>query len=469
MLLALALALPVLAGWAITGWLRPWPGSSAVERGGRLAASALAGIGLSSVTTFCWLLAGGSIGRLHAFADALLLGSIAVAGMVGRRARPGGTGAPPPSPRLDRAAAAAMAAALLVAIGCVSALGVATPHGEADGWMMWNLRARFLLRAGEAWPVAFAPELGWTSTEYPLLLPLAIARLWGYAGEAAPAPAALALVFAAAAPLALAASAGAAAGTWRGAAAGLLLLATPGYVTLAASQYADVPLAAFLVAGVGAAAGAGRRAGRGPPGSLLAAGLFLGLAGWTKNEGVAAAALVTVMHGIWAWRGGGPRAAFRNAALIATGALVPAAAWLVFHAIVTPRVSGVLFMGHTPGSVAASLADLHRWAVVARGLLGGLPGLRIGFPAAVVATAVVLAGRGRGGLEPRTLVLAGLLLALDAGVFMMTRWDLEWHLRLSADRLVLQAWPVLLLGLLSGSAAVRGGGSEGGATPAAGG
>jgi hypothetical protein len=33
---------------------------------------------------------------------------------------------------------------------------------------------------------------------------------------------------------------------------------------------------------------------------------------------------------------------------------------------------------------------------------------------------------------------------------MMTTWDLGWHLRLAADRVVLQAWPILLLGLFGG-------------------
>ena len=52
------------------------------------------------------------------------------------------------------------------------------PHGRWDAWLIWNMHARFLFRGGDHWRDAFASGLDWSHWDYPLLLPLAIARSW---------------------------------------------------------------------------------------------------------------------------------------------------------------------------------------------------------------------------------------------------------------------------------------------------
>ena len=56
------------------------------------------------------------------------------------------------------------------------------PHGRWDAWLIWNMHARFLFRGGDHWRDAFASGLDWSHWDYPLLLPLSIARGWTYAG-----------------------------------------------------------------------------------------------------------------------------------------------------------------------------------------------------------------------------------------------------------------------------------------------
>ena len=440
--------LPILGGWAVTGWLG-WSRTPApMALVGRVAVSTLAGIGMASLLSFGWLLAGGVLGTSYVAADSLCFLALAATGL----SRPGRSGSGPAvleKGRFDSIALGALLLGVVAAVAGMAVLSGASPHGESDAWMMWNMRAKFLVRAGTDWRIAFAPELGWTSTEYPLLLPLAIARLWAYGGESTLAPALLASTFTVCGPLALAAAVAEQGSTIRGATAGLLLVGTPGWLSLGASQYADVPLAALLVAGVGLLVGPAPVDGRVPRGKVVAAGFLLGLCGWSKNEGVAAAALTVVIFAAHRWRTGGLRIATRELLGVALGAAAPAATWVLFHVLVMPRVTGVLFTGNSWESLAGRLADGSRWATILSGLLSRIPGLGWGFPLMALAVAAAFALRER--TPPRTpaLAIAFALLATYVGVFMTTSWDLNWHVRLAADRLVLQAWPVILLGLFA--------------------
>ena len=70
------------------------------------------------------------------------------------------------------------------------------PHGRWDAWLIWNMHARFLFRGGEGWREAFASGLDWSHWDYPLLLPLSIARGWTYTGgEGILFPAAMGFIF----------------------------------------------------------------------------------------------------------------------------------------------------------------------------------------------------------------------------------------------------------------------------------
>lgn len=443
--LAIALALPIAAAWFMARWLGVGPRRSVLDSLGLLAAAVVGGIGASSVVAFAWMLAGGALDRTYAVADAVVFGFIASAtARAHMRRRSIG---PDPSAQLgeDWIPVAALCVAVLVAVGSVVASSAATPDGGMDAWMMWNLRARFIVRAGHAWRIGFSPELAWTSTEYPLLLPLAIARLWAYAGETAAAPAAVACAFTAAVPLALAASVGAMAGPSRGVVPGLLLLGSPGFVALGASQYADVPLAAALVSGLGAIMCATQQAGRARSLSLAHAGFLLGLAGWTKNEGVAVAAIAVGVQGSFAWRQGGVSAVARDLASLFAGATIPAGAWVAFHGLVMRRVAGALFFGHTASSIAEGLGDGGRWATILGALARCLPGWTFGLPLLVLSVAVLFAARAKASPRSQAVPVFLLMSAVHVAVFLVTTFDLAWHLRFAADRIVLQEWPLFLV------------------------
>ncbi|MCL2670173.1 MAG: glycosyltransferase family 39 protein, partial [Syntrophaceae bacterium] len=158
------------------------------------------------------------------------------------------------------------------------------PQGRWDAWLIWNMHARFLYRGGEAWRDAFASGLDWSHWDYPLLLPLSILRGWIYAGqEELRMPAVIALVFTFLTLGLLVSALCVFRHRTQGLLAGLLLLGTPFFIAMGAAQFADVPLAFFILATVTILTWQQRSV---RPGALALAGLAAGLAAWTKNEGL---------------------------------------------------------------------------------------------------------------------------------------------------------------------------------------
>ena len=265
-----ALALPTVAAWAILGAVFGACRPSVVAVAGRVAAAALVGVGLSSIVPFAYLMSGGALDRSYVAFDAALFVVLGGgAALLARRSRaPEETAGSAEHRPLVLVAVVVVAVALVVSAVAFARASRVMPHGGWDAWAIWNLRARFLLRAGAGWRSAFSPDLLWSQIGYPLLLPLSVARTWAYGGESTFAPAAVAAVFTFSAPVALGAAVARAAGIEAGATAALVLLGTVQLVALGATQYADVAVAAYLVAALGAlleARGFGGRRAR-PPG-----------------------------------------------------------------------------------------------------------------------------------------------------------------------------------------------------------
>lgn len=428
-----ALALPAALGWALVRALDP-----ACPRPLAAALGAALGPALTSLLHVGALAALGPRGpTVAAGAEAALLVGLLVLG----RAR-----AAPRAPRGPRATwlerglgafAAAAGAAMLLQVVVAT---LCSPHGGWDAWAIWNHRARTLARSGGDWAlVLVGPPLPALHLDYPLAVPGAVARAWWFTGESTLAPALLALQAAAAG----AAVVGLALAGARSRAAGLLgaglVLAAPAWAREAATQCADVPLAA-LVAAAGALL---VRAERDPrAGVLVLVGLAAGLAAWTKNEGLVALAGVVGGAALVA-----PAARGRAVGLALLGA-APALLALALHAAATPPNDLLLAQGASTG---ARLLEPARWALVARSLGGAA--LLLLWPAAALAAWLALVGLRP---LPRPLAVRALaaLLALQLAAYVLayvtTPWELPWHLGTSRVRVLLHLWPSgVLLALLA--------------------
>lgn len=157
------------------------------------------------------------------------------------------------------------------------------PFGGYDAWAIWNLRASFLA-SGDDWLKGFSSSILWSHPDYPLLLPLNVARIWVLLGQHSVfAPMLLGLIYQLSLIGLLLTTITVKRGWLQGLLAGTLGIAVV-YVSLDFQQYADIPLAFYLLAG-NALLYLDDSNQTNSPGFTVLAGISLGAALWTKNEG----------------------------------------------------------------------------------------------------------------------------------------------------------------------------------------
>ena len=337
-------------------------------------------------------------------------------------------------------------AVFIAALISFDAYTKANPHGRYDAWAIWNVRARMIARGGEGWKSVFIPQV--FHADYPLLVPLTIARSWVMAGtESQRIPPAVAGLF-------TFASAGILPGAllavkkkqtaWL---SGIILLTTPWFVYFGSLQFADLPLAAcILAAGISLAIGlidcefSWRW--------FFIAGLSAGLAAWVKNEGqlfllafsvVAAILALTVFrkHNLREFCG----------SLIA-GVLLPLTVLLLFKLTLAPA-NDVVDTGNIGQSIS-QLLSLPRYGEVISALQDypkGFGGWEIPLPLVFLVFWALMGPVFSRENMPPILTLAGLLILQWVGYFLIyviTPHGLQTHINQSYDRLLMHLYPTFL-------------------------
>ena len=412
--LVLGVAVALALGAAL---VRACGGAVATAEG--IAASLGLGLGASTVLGFFVLAAAGGASRAGLWLE--LAAALVLAVGLWRRS------AAPRSVRLPGSARTRLLAGL-VALAFVAWAALIffrhverAPHGGWDAVAIWNVRARFLVQA-EDWTRALETARG--HPDYPLLVPLAVARGWLALGrESLAVPQGLAALFL----LATAGLLGAAVARRRGAALGVAALgaylAAPAVLFESAQLLADVPLGFFLLFTAVAVA----------DGRWAAAGLGAALAAWCKNEGLlvfALGALALLCSERRAWRS------------FAVGAAPVLAALLLFKLAYAPDNN--LVEGQGWQASWARLTDVSRPIIVVQ-VMAHYAWRTAGVFLAVVPIAVLAIGMRRPS-RPE-LTATGLLLAMVGGyalVYVLTPNDLVRHLDTSCVRLWLQLTPTAL-------------------------
>jgi hypothetical protein len=455
--LLLALIVPLAAAYCLGGALRTAPASVRLSPLLRACLALGWATGMSSCLFFAWLVLAGRPGGAFCGVDIAFFSVLAAGGAVRLTGRPpggggGGSGVPAGRPeRLPKVVVRVLEAALVAAF----ALGVAAfvlqslqhPYGEWDAIGIWNLRARFLYRGGDAWAEAFHPGLIASHLDYPLLVPTAVARCWVYCGrETLAAPALLAGAFTLATLGLLVSALATLRGRTQGILGGLVVLASPRLFEWGSFQCADVPLAYFSLATVVALVMNDRNPATAAPWTILA-GMMAGFATWTKNEGLLLlaallAARLAVVVPSRGWR------AYRAEAVGFALGLAPVLAVVVYFKVRFSPPNDLL-ADQGLGSLAAKLMDPARYALVGRAIAWDVLGLGSGAVAWLAAYRLLLgpdprrAGVGSG--EPGgtfAMLVPALVLAGDVLVYVATPRDLSWHLQWSLSRLILQLWPL---------------------------
>jgi hypothetical protein len=344
--------------------------------------------------------------------------------------------------------------ALAIALAATMFLGavVYNPHGEEAAWSIWNLRARFLFRAGAFWRDAFSSDLSWSHRDYPLLLPALVALCWNLAGqESTDAPIAIAFLFALGTTGVLVSSLGVLRGKTQALLAGTLLLATASFVALSAALYGDVPLSFYILATLALLALQDRN-----PENLrfsILAGLMAGFAAWSRNEGIifVVALIVARVYALLKFR---ERAELAPQLLRLLSGLAAPLAIVVFFKL---RVGGPGDVFSVPTSaIIKHLADVGRWIITVEGLVIVL----FNFGRFLIPIALALAlywylvrpqedgfqadTRDRAALATAGIAL-GLTLAMQLLGDLLLMDNLALEINTSFERILLQLWPAALL------------------------
>lgn len=343
----------------------------------------------------------------------------------------------------------ATAVCLIIAVAQFADSSAASPYGNWDAWSIWNLRAKLLAQPNGAWRDAFSPVLnqlaggGATHGDYPLLVSAYIARCWSLTSSIGnvTAPTAVAGLFSLATVGLLIGGLAILRGWTTALTGGIILLGTAEFLHNSAWQLADVPLgffylAAFVLFLLSDAAGGVRRV-------AVVAGIALGCAAWTKDEGMLFALFAILALTAWQMLSR-PGARLRTLALFAAGAVLPLSVSIYFKIFLAPKG---IWAPLTVSAAARKLADASRYMQIFGGLWSEWLGLGRGIahPAVCLVVLAACLGVSREWLRrPAVLAAWGLLLAITAAYFftyVVTPLDLAWHLGTSAGRLMVQLVP----------------------------
>ena len=354
------------------------------------------------------------------------------------------SGEPSRTPRPAAIALILAAAMVLAAAGLMDRIG-RIPHGEWDGWAIWDTHARLLFRNGSNWK----DDIKYTfHPDYPLLTPSVTARFWRFAGQVIPEAGALVgVVLALSGVAVLASTVARLRGNLSGVLLGTILVSTPLYLQHASSQYADVPLSFFFLSTIALIC---LYAEHSPDKRILVlAGFTAGCAVWTKNEGLLFAASVCASLALPVLR----MRSKVSARMIpfGTGLILPLAITIFFKVAVLGESDLIGAQSNTIGKVL----DLSRHTKIIESAIGALRLLGQSFGQWSISVWVPLLlfilyrgidRRAMQNLGCRTgLMTLGIVMAGYYMVYVVTPQDLSWHLGTSIDRLLLHLWPSALL------------------------
>lgn len=343
---------------------------------------------------------------------------------------------------------------LLLLISSVS-FGLKTfieaPYGTIDVRIVWNYRARWLFRGGDRWKHAFyspvARDVEYEddkghAADYPLLVTGSVYRGWEMIGNDHVAiPIMIAGIFTFGTYLLLYAALALLRNRNQGYLAVLLMLVSTQFLHLGTDQYSDVPLAFFILSTVALFALKDRFPAISFQTTVLA-GFTAACAAWTKNEGLMFFVLVILVRFIGQIRKTDWSNLAKEFAGFFLGMLPVMGTLLYFKVSFAPRNDMINIP--TLRATAVHLLDLDRYLYV---LTEILKEVYLFNDKIVILMAVyfLFSGLDRSGKVKKHILSHVILLLLMLGgylfAYMITPYDLRWHIGSSIRRLFIQLWP----------------------------
>jgi hypothetical protein len=407
------------------------------------------GLGLRSLLYFLYLLVLPARNAFIFIDLACLLTLLSIAVVMQRRtgSLDRALASPPALSRGQRALVAISGIVFLISLLSTANYLLRRRQGDWDAWMMFNRAARFMYFDQAHWQESFSPKMDPIfHADYPLLLAMNIVAGWEMLGRDAAAVPMLQSAMFAVACIGLAASALAAVRSVGQAALGVMILwGVPVFVNEGARQMADMPMAFFILS-TGALFYLFAVQER--PGLLVLAGITTGLAAWTKNEGsvlvVGASAAVLFAFG--------RRLGLRPLWAFVAGLAAPLVVTLYFKFLLAP--SGDIVSAAAGGSLG-QLVDSSRHLLILQYVWSelrdfgswGVFGWSLGILPVLALYAVLFRSSVSPELKPAYVAGFSLLAIQMLGyyaAYLVSPYDLGWHLSYSSTRIVLQVFPLLL-------------------------
>lgn len=314
-------------------------------------------------------------------------------------------------------------------------------YGGWDAWAIWNLHARILAHP-EFWHNLFSGNIVYSHRDYPLMLPATIAFVWKGIGIMSPfVPVLVAYGCLLIIPLLLYFSLRNEGDKFCAGAALVIFVIDNNYKSIALSQCADTLLSllvllTFIQYQKIKAPSANR---------IYILGFICASCTWVKNEGIAFFVLFTIgfllMH-------------FKNRQTLKKyfiGMLIPVlviGSFKVFFAPANDLISG---QNKQLFSLSAALSDSGRYVMILKFALNTLIS---NYAPALLMIFVLFVVNHKTFLSLPFLIISALL-GVYFVTYLITPYDLNWHLSTSLDRLFQQVYPALVYLLLRSLASVK--------------
>ena len=448
-LLLAAMMLPIMAGFLFLQCF--WPGRIRANSLLVLKACLSVGVGMgaSSMTFITWLFVSGAINRMFMVLEI----TVFLALMVILYYRYNHNDGFPPEDRPPTShnhsgynfLTYSFYIVFFLSIVVFNLMTLNRPHGGSDAWTIWNAMARFLNGGCLKWTQAFSQFLPLAHADYPMLLSGSIARIWSYSGQTTPAaPALVAITYTLATIGLLIGALMRFQSGLHGYLAGLALLALPGFIKVGAAQIADVPLGFYMLSTIVLFCLADPTA-RERLYFIFGAGLMAGFSAWTKNEGLLFIVALLLSRLIIKSPGQGTKNLFKDISIFTAG-IGPALFLIVyFKTYIAPPNDLMAAQGFE--ITLGRLLNPARHLIIAKAFVTELYALGklrlLIFPICLLLLGLSKDQRWKLNLKAGMLMVL-LLLAGYYCVYLISPYDLVWHIKYSLQRLYIQLFPSVL-------------------------
>lgn len=324
---------------------------------------------------------------------------------------------------------------------------IKNPHGDWDAWMIWNGHARFLFRGKGDLKVMFKLPY-WHHPDYPLLLPIFVARGWVYSGvETQFVPGVLAFLFTFATIGLLTSSLSLVKGVTKGVLAGAILTGTSYYILGGTSQCADIPFSYYLLSALTLLA-IGERIGVRKLYTLT--GMMAGFSAWTKNEGLLFVCIILFLYPIFIWCREGRGIALKVFLQLSLGCFPILLVVFLFKEIAP---STEILFSQDVREMVNKITKTSRYYLILKFFIHYLLEFKLWKVPGILLLIAYLLISGTNGKELLKKEIIPLIIVFSimvgyVAVYLITPFELQWHLKTSMGRLLLHLYPAMIFSAL---------------------